>query len=401
MVAAAVALIVLGPGDPAPARDARPTGDQQDCLTCHRQIDPGMVRAWEMSVHERKKVGCAECHGRNHDVIFDAAGDVSSLVCAACHAVQVQDFQNSKHARAWKDMEENAMFQAQSPAVRSQTCVVCHSIGKPFPDGSFGKCNYCHTGHAFLADEARSPDACHTCHVGPNHPQQEAYDSSKHGVLWQQVRDTSVAPTCATCHMPNGTHDTSANMTIGDTIHGAVLEGDPVPFVGVRTISRARFEEGRGLMLNTCNACHSSRFARRSLDQADAVKREADELVAEARAIIEGLAAEDLLALAPKDRRPNPVHGHALVLGLNQLYEDTTVIEQRFFEMVNFYHANTFKGVYHNAPDFTHWSGIVPLKGALTDIRGEARRLREQARLRSAVGVEPPPATEQYTGALD
>lgn len=397
---AAVA-VALWPAGRVRAREARPAGKQQDCVECHRQLDPGMVKGWEMSVHARKNVGCAECHGRDHDVIFNAAGDVSSLVCAACHAVEMQDFQNSKHARAWTDMEASAMFKAQSPAVRAQTCAVCHGIGKGFPDGSFGKCNYCHTGHAFLAEEARSPNACHTCHVGPNHPQQEAYDSSKHGVLWKQVRDTSVAPTCATCHMPEGTHDTSANMTLGDTLHGAILEGDPTPFARVRTITQAEFDERRGRMLAACNTCHSSRFARRSLDQADAVKREADTLVAEARGIIEDLAAEGLLDLMPAERRPNPVHGRVLVLGDDQLYEDTTAIEQRFFEMLNFHHANTFKGAYHNAPDFTHWSGIVPLKGALTDIRSEARRLREQARLRAATEATETPPEEQYTGALD
>ena len=201
--------------------------------------------------------------------------------------------------------------------------------------------------------------------------------------------------------MPAGTHDTSANMTFGDTIHGAILEGDPVPFEGVRVITAEEFAERRARMLSTCNACHSSRFARDSLDQADALKREADVLVGEAGAIIRDLDSEGLLDLAPKDRRPNPVHGHVVVLGKDQLYEDTTAIEQRFFEMLNFHHANAFKGAYHNAPDIAHWTGIVPLKGALTDIRAEARRLRELGRLRAMGEGTAPPDSEQYTGALD
>ena len=99
------------------------------------------------------------------------------------------------------------------------------------PDGSEGSCAACHTRHDFSAAQARTPDTCGKCHMGPDHPQIEIYNESKHGIqfraniakmnleskIWVVGKDYSAAPTCATCHMsatPNQltTHD------VGDRI---------------------------------------------------------------------------------------------------------------------------------------------------------------------------------------
>jgi hydroxylamine dehydrogenase len=45
-------------------------------------------------------------------------------------------------------------------------------------------CIACHTRHSFNLDEARKPEACYTCHMGPDHPNYEAYMSSKHGSIY-------------------------------------------------------------------------------------------------------------------------------------------------------------------------------------------------------------------------
>ena len=76
--------------------------------------------------------------------------------------------------------------------------------------------------HDFSSRRARQPENCGKCHLGPDHPQKEIYDESKHGVAfrdligemnldakpWVVGKDYSAAPTCATCHM-------SANMRNG------------------------------------------------------------------------------------------------------------------------------------------------------------------------------------------
>jgi hypothetical protein len=66
----------------------------------------------------------------------------------------------------------------------------------------------CDTRHSFSLVEARKPEACHTCHMGPDHPNYEAYMASKHGSIyvargkdwdWTQPLPQARwdAPTCA------------------------------------------------------------------------------------------------------------------------------------------------------------------------------------------------------------
>ena len=62
-------------------------------------------------------------------------------------------------------------------------------IGRINPDGSKGSCSACHTRHRFSKEQARRPDACGKCHLGPDHPQIEVYQESKHGILYQAFRD--------------------------------------------------------------------------------------------------------------------------------------------------------------------------------------------------------------------
>ena len=66
---------------------------------------------------------------------------------------------------------------------------------------------------AFSAAQARHPDTCGKCHMGPDHPQKEVYEESKHGIAffanldkmnmaspkWIVGEDYYSAPTCATC----------------------------------------------------------------------------------------------------------------------------------------------------------------------------------------------------------
>ena len=82
--------------------------------------------------------------------------------------------------------------------------------------------------------EARKPDSCGQCHLGPDHPQHEIYTESKHGNIFgasgenwnwdapvdEWGPDDISAPTCATCHMgasmmgPDWTHWNGAVDTI-------------------------------------------------------------------------------------------------------------------------------------------------------------------------------------------
>jgi hydroxylamine dehydrogenase len=94
-------------------------------------------------------------------------------------------------------------------------------IGRLNLDGSKGSCSACHSRHDFSPRRARQPENCGKCHLGPDHPQKEIYEESKHGVAYRDLReklnldgktwvlgqDYSAAPTCATCHMSGHTRN--------------------------------------------------------------------------------------------------------------------------------------------------------------------------------------------------
>jgi hydroxylamine dehydrogenase len=349
---------------------------EKSCEGCHKEIDPGLYKQWWDSVHARVNVGCAGCHGEDHEAIFAAKGRVSAGMCGTCHETAVTEFASSGHATTEADALKTSRFMLQSPAMRQEGCMGCHSIGRQFEDGSVGACNKCHPGHSFSSAIAREPEACEVCHIGPDHPQVEAYRTSVHGVLYFQDRDVSTSPTCVTCHMPEGTHGSPSNLTYGEIASGAVLVGSPTPSIAMRTLSLEQMEANRGRMLKACAPCHTKRFAEEQMLRADAIKLEADSLVAIGAAILQSLRDEGALQPMPEDRPPHPISGHEMVLGGQQTYENTSGIEQAFFRLYKFYHAKTYKSAYHHSPDITHWMGIVPMKMELDRIRSEASQLR-------------------------
>ena len=62
-------------------------------------------------------------------------------------------------------------------------------IGRLNLDGSRGSCAACHSRHDFSPRRARQPENCGKCHLGPDHPQKEIYEESKHGVAYRDLRD--------------------------------------------------------------------------------------------------------------------------------------------------------------------------------------------------------------------
>ena len=56
-------------------------------------------------------------------------------------------------------------------------------IGRINPDGSEGSCNACHVRATSSRPRRRgTPNTCGKCHLGPDHPQKEIYEESKHGI---------------------------------------------------------------------------------------------------------------------------------------------------------------------------------------------------------------------------
>jgi hydroxylamine dehydrogenase len=343
---------------------------------------PGVVAQHEESGHARAKVGCVDCHGADHDAIYADRGRVRESVCARCHEKAVEEFRRSAHHRMRTKAVGAARLLAQVPAMQRRGCLACHDQGA-FGEGEApreddGRCTACHGPHRFSREQSRSASTCGVCHRGPDHPHVEAWESSKHGAAYAALRDERFAPTCVTCHMVDGSHDVSRGVSLGAVGSGAVLEGEAQP-IPMKTISAEAAKAAREEMLVVCLRCHTARTARAALDDADAIKREADRLVAEGAEIVRRLDADGLLVPSPKDRPAHPTAGHALVVGGAMLFEDHSEVERLFFDVAKFAHAITFKAAYHLSPDYVHWLGVARLKAGLEAMKAEDRRVRAPA----------------------
>ncbi|MBI4604288.1 MAG: hypothetical protein HY721_20205 [Planctomycetes bacterium] len=360
-------------GEAESAEPSRPAELRKDCVDCHRELQPGLVVAWEESVHREAGVGCDACHGANHSRTFRENGRVSARVCGACHERQTAELAGSRHAAAESNMLASALFRA-TPAAAREACFGCHRIGAAHTDGSRGSCNFCHPGHGFSAAVAREPEACTGCHAGEDHPQDTAYWTSKHGALYARDRDSRRSPTCVTCHQPRGAHGDGFGITLGGSGKGGVLAGESAP-IPLRVVSPEAFAERRAAMVAVCGECHSSRFSEEHLRKADEVKRAGTLLLGEAAEVLKGLDAEWLLgargarfALGGEQVRLGPGEPGAEVLNL-------------FYDMWRIHYAQTWKGAYHSSPSVAGRRGLAAgLDHDLEAIGAAAERLRAAAR---------------------
>lgn len=296
--------------------------ESKECLECHQVQTPVIVEQWGSSKHFRANVSCYECHRAetgDNDVLKHNGYIISTIVspkdCSRCHSKEVKEFESSHHSkgariigsqdnRLAEVVEGNRGFVTEgfpqgvsSAAVNG--CWQCHGvevkvlkggkldpatwpntgIGRINPDGSEGSCSACHSRHKFSVEQARNPENCGKCHMGPDHPQLEIYEESKHGVAfhankhkmnldnekWVVGKDYNAAPTCATCHMsatPNQdvTHDV-----------GMRISWNNRPEISIRPeVSDAKmglpgkdvdWRKRRNNMINVCLNCHSKGFA--------------------------------------------------------------------------------------------------------------------------------------------
>jgi hypothetical protein len=160
-------------------------------------------------------------------------------------------------------------------------------MGRINPDGSKGSCAACHSRHSFDAALARQPENCGKCHLGPDHPQKEIYEESKHGIAyyanvdrmnlhspsWVVGTDYSAAPTCATCHMSATkelplTHDVGAR--ISWTLRPAISQ--KVDAAAIKQGMKVKpWADRRADMKKVCSACHTSGYVDNFYTQYDDV----------------------------------------------------------------------------------------------------------------------------------
>jgi len=391
--------------------------DSAKCLDCHGKLNPQLVMDWELSEHQKNGVECIECHGDGHvsEEDVDKARLAQPSTCAQCHEQQVKRFSAGKHAKAWLAM--NAMptihWQAQALVEGMKGCGGCHKLGlktdqeieKLKKEGSgygFASCDACHTRHLFSVVEARQPQACRTCHMGMDHPQWEMYSSSKHGVRnnlkqMEKLPPEAAAPTCQTCHMPEGDHAVgtawgflAVRLPLADdkqwaADQAAILkglgvlspDGKPTPRLDlvkagqVARLNEKEWQEKRNQMLGVCQKCHTAKFARGELAKGDDLIRAADRLMAQAIELVAGLYRDGFLK-KPKDyAHPYP--------DLLAFHDAATLIEQKLFVMFLKHRMRTFQGGFHQNPDYALWYGWSEMVRDLTEMRHLASDLRRRA----------------------
>jgi hydroxylamine dehydrogenase len=353
------------------------------CLPCHAEKTPAAVAQWRESAHARAGVGCETCHGSDHDRILKGEAKVGLKICGKCHEKALREHRASRHGMG---LHSGWGCTRNLPNRRGGECRFCHKEGEQTPRsevqcarflkqsremGEIG-CNYCHSveescdschsKHATDLKIVRDPNSCAKCHMGPDHPQWEMWQTSLHGTL-NRSAGRKTGPDCQSCHMSKGSHDVS----IGMTMNSGSLPYPP-----------EKADAGRREMVQICSGCHAPSFARRELERDDAVRAQSLAILREAEQIIWDLNDRGLLDPMPGDRPPHPLSGEKLVTDSQMLYEDTSHIERLFFKMKKYDYARTVKGAYHQNPAYTHWYGNAELKMDLVDVKSEANRLRER-----------------------
>jgi hypothetical protein len=345
------------------------------CIDCHmaKDISVGGINDWKYSRHAPKGIGCVECHRaeQGEPDAYDHYGSlVSTLVtpkdCMQCHDKEAQEFAKSHHAKGaqFTNSLDNFLGNVvEGPEVVTSGCAGCHGsvvkvlengklhpatwpnsgIGRVNPDGSKGTCAACHARHSFSIAQARQPESCGRCHMGPDHPQIEAYYESKHGVLfsankdrmklaqpkeqWHPGRDYQF-PTCATCHM-SATDTQEVTHDVGDRISWTLR-----PVISTRL---ENYEGRRKAMQQVCSACHSAEIVERFFTQMDGgITLYNEKFGKPAKAAMDRLLAMKKITPTPFDEK----------------------IEWVFYELWHHEGRRARHGLSKVAPDYVHWQGF-------------------------------------------
>ena len=397
-ITAAFLAIAASPVAAATTVPSAMSAETAECIACHADQTTGIYQQWGASKHFRANVGCYECHRAepgDADAFehngYQVAIIVSPKDCARCHAAEVAQFNESHHAQAGRilgsldnflaDIVEGNWSYYGGSALTVSGCKQCHGavvevekggalspaswpntgMGRFNPDGSIGACTACHQRHEFSAAQARRPENCGKCHLGPDHPQAEIYEESKHGIAfraheqelrldsakWVLGEDYTAAPTCATCHMSavrtqDGdlipvTHDVGLRISWNNRPPVSVRPEVADAKLGLEKMAKVGWEERRNNMKAVCGVCHTSNYVANFYDQYDGVVALYDSKF--------GQPGSAIMAQLRKDNLITPV----------EFDED---IEWTWWEIWHHEGRRARHGASMMAPDYTHWHGL-------------------------------------------
>jgi hydroxylamine dehydrogenase len=301
-------------------------------------------------------VGCQQCHGSK--VALQGTDGKAITVADLKPGPDGKPTNLDAVAKVRKDEHGRPLY---DPASWPNT-----GMGRLNLDGSLGSCSACHSRHDFSPRRARQPENCGKCHLGPDHPQKEIYEESKHGVAYRDLReqmnlgadtwvlgkDYAQAPTCATCHMSghlrNGgkiTHDPGERISWTnrppislvldtDVDHKVVTETDPAKRAALIADTA---EAKRGRMRDVCQHCHTP-------DYVSAFYRQYDDFV---------------ILYNEKFGKPGQAIMTALrAQGLLTATEFDEAIEWTWFYLWHHEGRRARHGAAMMAPDYAHWHGM-------------------------------------------
>ena len=313
--------------------------------------------------------------------------------CSRCHPDEAKQYSVSKHANTleliwkidpWLNKGMNSDFE------RTAGCYTCHGtivkikkdgrltpgtwpntgVGRINMDGSKGSCTSCHTRHKFSVAEARKPEACGQCHLGPDHPQIEIFKESKHGAMydsfghdwrWDAAPGTWTAgidyraPTCSACHMSGAgttltTHDVTERLSweIQAPLTVRPSEFKPYP-------AKTNWRVERDKMKTICLQCHGNTWVDGHYAKLDRVVKEYNEVYFKpAKKMLDGLYAKGLL-----DK--------------TRFFDEKLEVE--YYELWHHEGRRARMGAAMMAPDYTWWHGFYECKKRFNGYMEEARDL--------------------------
>lgn len=373
-------------------------GSTDECVTCHRRESPGIVAQYSISDMAAAGVACMDCHGvpADYPEALEHEGETmlsspTPARCGACHESQVAQFYASRHSlpayvayagaqslspthlAMYEAVEEGTfapsqardhLYALEGEAVTHFACETCHNVGLPRADGSVGRCQNCHLRHTFSLEQARKPETCNACHIGPDHPQWEIYQESPHGISymtgghtwnWEAEPGTLTtadipAATCATCHI-SGFGTSESTHDVGDRLAWYLF--------APQSTRRPDWEANLARMQGVCSACHNETFIDSFYTAADAATEAVNEWVVESDAIVNPLQEAGLLTDEPFDQPIDFTH----------------------FELWHHWGRTAKFGVWMQGPDYVQWHGTYEILSELAELREIAAELQgEHAR---------------------
>ncbi len=322
--------------------------------------------------------GCLQCHGSK--VALEATDGT---------VLTVDDFQPDENGKptnqaAVKKIRRNDQGQ---PVLVAATWPNT-GIGRINLDGSLGSCSACHSRHDFSPRRARQPENCGKCHLGPDHPQKEIYEESKHGVAYRDLKehmhldskdwvlgkDYTQAPTCATCHMSGNsrndgkvTHDPGrriswtnrppVSLAMDTDENGAVIkETDPEKR---EELVHESWHVKRNRMKDVCSHCHTSSYVSAFYKQYDDFIVNYNEKFAKPGQQLMKVLKDQGLITPPQ-------------------FDDE--IEWTWFYLWHHEGRRARHGASMMAPDYAHWHGMFEVAERFyVELIPQARELAEKA----------------------